>query len=68
MLSARVVKPRIPCAHSLANVLDHLATKIRGLRKKGVGRGIVVVFSDEPVRQSSLALTGVQQYKRSYYG
>lgn len=39
----------------------------RGLRKKGVGRGIVVVFSDEPVQRASLALTE-QTYKRSFYG
>jgi hypothetical protein len=39
----------------------------RGLRKAGVARGITVVFSDEPARPASLALTD-QQYKKSYYG
>ncbi|KIY98710.1 Uncharacterized protein MNEG_9250 [Monoraphidium neglectum] len=47
---------------------DPFAANIRrGLRKQGVGRGIVAVFSDEPVKKASLGLTD-QQYKRSYYG
>jgi hypothetical protein len=39
----------------------------RGLRRAGVSHGITVVFSDEPARPASLALTQ-QQYKKSYYG
>jgi hypothetical protein len=37
------------------------------LRKAGLTTGVTVVFSDEPARPASLALTQ-QQYKRSYFG
>lgn len=50
-----------------AHALSNLHAQNRGLRKKGVGRGVTVVFSDEPVKKVSLALTD-QTYKKSYYG
>lgn len=47
---------------------DSFAAVVRKrLRKAGVVSGITVVFSDEPAKPASLALTQ-QQYKRSYFG
>lgn len=47
---------------------DAFAAVVRKrLRKAGVASGVTVVFSDEPAKPASLALTQ-QQYKRSYFG
>ncbi|KAI8475684.1 MAG: hypothetical protein J3K34DRAFT_517116 [Monoraphidium minutum] len=64
----RVDPSRVRTADLQDTYGDPFAANIRrGLRKKGVGRGVVAVFSDEPVRRASLGMAG-QQYKKSYYG
>ncbi|KXZ50938.1 hypothetical protein GPECTOR_14g183 [Gonium pectorale] len=49
---------------------DPFAANVRrGLRRThGIREGITVVFSTEPCRRASLALTPKSHFKRSYYG
>jgi tRNA A37 threonylcarbamoyladenosine dehydratase len=47
---------------------DAFARVVRGrLRKRGIARGLPVIFSPEPPVPNSMAHTE-QRYKRSYYG
>lgn len=40
----------------------------KGLKKKGVRRGVTVVFSSEPVSKENMMMTDGSRFKKSFYG
>ena len=40
----------------------------KGLKRKGVRRGVTVVFSCEPVDRKNMMLTDGSKFKKSFYG
>lgn len=40
----------------------------KGLKRKGVRRGVTVVFSSEPVQKEHMMLTDGSRFKKSFYG
>ncbi|GAB4494213.1 MAG: tRNA threonylcarbamoyladenosine dehydratase [Saprospiraceae bacterium] len=40
----------------------------KGLKKKGVRRGVTVVFSSEPVSKKNMMMTDGSRFKKSFYG
>ena len=60
---------RIKVADLYDTYTDHFALQIRKrLKKKGVGRGLIAVFSDEPAVKDSLMMTDGSNFKKSAYG
>jgi tRNA threonylcarbamoyladenosine dehydratase len=60
---------RIKVADLYDTYTDHFALVIRKrLKKKGVYRGLITVFSDEPAVKESLMMTDGSNFKRSAYG
>lgn len=60
---------RIKVADLYDTYTDHFALKIRKrLKKKGIRRGLITVFSDEPAPKDSLMMTDGSNFKKSAYG
>ena len=60
---------RIKVADLYDTYTDHFALQIRKrLKKKGIRRGLITVFSDEPAVKESLMMTDGSNFKKSAYG
>jgi tRNA threonylcarbamoyladenosine dehydratase len=60
---------RIKVADLYDTYTDHFALQIRKrLKRRGIGKGLITVFSDEPSPKSSLMLTDGTNFKKSAYG
>jgi tRNA threonylcarbamoyladenosine dehydratase len=60
---------RIKVADLYDTYTDHFALQIRKrLKRRGIGRGLITVFSDEPSPKSALMLTDGSNFKKSAYG
>ena len=60
---------RIKIADLYDTYTDHFALQIRKrLKRKGIGKGLITVFSDEASPKSALMLTDGTNFKKSAYG
>ena len=60
---------RIKVADLYDTYTDHFALQIRKrLKRKGLGKGLITVFSDEPSPKSAIMLTDGTNFKKSAYG